>query len=97
MKKITAQVILKDKREQEDWAEFLRWEFVEVPPTKDHYGNGIYISATRLNDGLVSVEAMKTNLLGLSCVPNPKNEKIYKTQSERAAIDHYIKIKGWNE
>ena len=50
MKKITAQVILKDKREQEDWAEFLRWEFVEVPPTKDHYGNGIYISATRMRD-----------------------------------------------
>ena len=43
-------VVLKDKEDNEEYKEFLRWSFVEYTPAPDHYGNGYYICACREKD-----------------------------------------------
>lgn len=50
----------------------------------------------RIQERLVSVQAEKTVCLGLGCVPNPKNERLYCTESEYAATVKYIKQEGWH-
>lgn len=54
------------------------------------------IFAHKIQERLVSGQATKTVCLGLGCVANPKNERLYCTESEYAATAKYIEQEGWH-